>query len=196
MTSIEPPHGISDLSGQVGDIEAERAELAAERARLEAEKALVRQRRIREDQQPAVLDPSSAFVPEPARSPVQVIDSAGEEFETDVETGDVIRDTFGQPIPRWRHQTVDLDGELIQVRKPSPMALQAFSMAASRHTPDDLRQEMTTLFVRNHISPLSYGRLLTRMMNPDGNFTVEDFGRIFELIATLDTARPTGPSQL
>jgi hypothetical protein len=200
MATIEPPHGIEDLTGQVSDIETERAQLAQERAALEEEKALVRQRRIREDQQqPTVLEPTGEPVTqEPAASrpyAPAVVDSEGGEFEVDVETGEVIRDSFGAPIPKWKHQTVELDGEIIQVRKPAPQALQAFSMAISKYAPPQIQMDMANLFVKNHISPLSYGRLLARMMDPEESFTMEDFGRLIEKIATLDTARPIEPSR-
>ncbi|NKY48050.1 hypothetical protein [Nocardia cerradoensis] len=208
MATTEPPHGIEDLAGQVNDINveeeraqiaAERAKVAAERAALEHEQALVRQRRVREDQQqPTVLEPSGEPVaqePAPRSYTPAVVDSDGGEFEVDVETGEVIRDSFGQPIPKWKHQTVELDGEIIQVRKPAPQALQAFSMAISKYAPPQIQMDMANLFVKNHISPLSYGRLLARMMDPEESFTMEDFGRLIEKIATLDTARPIEPSR-
>ncbi|MGW5514235.1 hypothetical protein [Nocardia africana] len=199
MATTEPPHGIEDLTGQVSDIESERAQLAAERAALEEEKALVRQRRNREDQQPTVLEPTGEPVAqEPAAArpyTPAVVDSDGEEFEVDVETGQPILDSFGAPIPKWKHQTIELDGEIIQVRKPAPQALQAFSMAISKYAPPQIQMDMANLFVKNHISPLSYGRLLARMMDPEESFTMEDFGRLIEKIATLDTARPIEPSR-
>lgn len=206
MTNVEPPHGGPDLAGQVDSIEAERAQIAAERAKMAAERAeleqetaLVRQRRTREDEQrPRIVDGYNDDVMSPRvdapRSPA-VVDSDGEEYETDIETGELIRDGFGQPIPKWKHQTIELDGEVIQVRKPQAMALQAFSMASSEYTPKATQAKMMTLFVINHISPLSYERLLTRMMSGDDEFTVTDFGRVFEAIMTLDTGRPSGPSQ-
>lgn len=199
MTSFEPPSGMPDLAGQVTSIEDERAKAAAERAELDREWALVRQRRAQEDaRRPEVLEPSSEqFIPE--QDPVRpytpaVVDSNGEEFERDIETGEVILDGFGAPIPKWKHQTIEFDGEPLQIRKPAPQAIQAFAMAASKYTPNDIRIDMMNLFVKNHISPLSYGRLLARMMDPDDTFTVESFGRVIEKIATLDTGRPTGPS--
>jgi hypothetical protein len=198
MTNIEPPSGMADLNGQVNSIEADRAQLEREKAELEAEKALIRQRRFQEDQ-PQIIQPTGE--PSPVRTETPrpytpaVVDSDGEEYEVDIDTGEVILDGFGKPIPKWKHATVELDGELIQVRKPQPAALQAFSMAASKYTPDEIKVQMMTLFVQRHISPLSYQRMLERMMNPDDNFTVDDFGRVIEKIATLDTARPIEPSR-
>lgn len=198
MSSFEPPSGMPDLAGQVTSIEDERAQLARERAAFEADQALVRQRRAREDAQgPEVLEPTGERIMQESPRPYTpaVVDSNGEEYERDIETGEVILDGFGAPIPKWKHQTVDFDGEPLQIRKPAPQALQAFAMAASKYTPNDIRIDMMNLFVKNHISPLSYGRLLARMMDPDDTFTVDSFGRVIEKIATLDTGRPTEPSR-
>ncbi len=203
MTSYEPPNGFPDLAGQVDSVEAERAAAARERAAHDEQMALVRQRRAHEDQQhqqhPQVIGPDAEpfqpRTPEPSYAP-SVVDSEGSEFELDLDTGQPILDDAGKPIPKWPHQTIELDGQIIQVRKPRPEALQAVALATSKYTPAQMQNNLIGLFVQNHISPLSYGRLMVRMLNPEDNsFTVEDFGRLFQAIAALETGRPTGPSR-
>lgn len=217
MTSIDPPSGITDLSGQADDIARERAQLAAERVELEQAKALVRQRREREDR-PVILDPAGHEYPPAAAtaSTPAVIDPDGTEYELDedgnpqrdgegkpipvgeydrYEDGRVVLGDDGIPLPVWPHHTVTLKGHLIQVRKPKPEAAQAVALASGKYTPVQTQNDMVALFVRQHISPRSYAELLERMIDPDMDFTMADFGELFQQIATLDTARPTGPSR-
>jgi hypothetical protein len=205
MTNIEPPSGFPDLNGQSASIEderaaarAEREALAAERAALERDQALVRQRREREDQ-PQIIQPTGEpIAQEPAYANpstpavVNVEDSA---YEIDVDTGKPIIGSDGKPIPKWPYQTIDIDGYKIQVRKPRPEALSAVAMAGASVTPSKLQNELVTRFVKNHISELSFGTLLSRMMDPEDSFTMDDFGKLFTEIATLETGRPTGPSR-
>lgn len=222
MTTVEPPHGGEDLAAQTDDIEREREQLARERAQLERDQALVRQRRFTEDRaaRPEVFDPAAPYPPvdTPAPSPATpaVIDPDGTEYELNSigmpqldgdgnpipvgeyerdDQGLVILDSEGRPTPPWPYETVELNGHTIQARKPNPAALQAFSMGTSKYTPQKTQTEMVALFVRRHISERSYGELLEAMMDPDDSFAIEDFGTLMREIATLGTARPTGPSR-
>ncbi|WP_067671904.1 hypothetical protein [Nocardia miyunensis] len=223
MTTVEPPHGGEDLAGQVSDIEHERDQLARERAEFARDQALVRQRRFTEDQaahHPEVFDPAEPYppvdAPAPSRAAPAVIDPDGTEFELTAagvpqldgrgnpipvgeydrdDDGLAVLDSEGNPVPPWPYETVELHGRTIQVRKPNAAALQAFSMGVSKYTPDKIRTEMVSLFVQRHISERSYGELLVKMMDPDDPFTIEHFGNLMEKIATIGSARPTGPSR-
>ncbi|MBF6277086.1 hypothetical protein [Nocardia nova] len=203
MTTIEPPSGFPDLNGQANSVEDERAQLAREKAAFEQEMALVRQRREREDRQemvdgrPLVLEPTGDPVPQESAGPSipAVVNAEDSEYEIDIDTGKPIIGSDGQPIRKWPYQTIEIDGYKIQVRKPRPEALSAVAMAGSSVTPAKLQSDLITRFVKNHISELSFGTLLSRMMDPEDSFTMDDFGKLFTEIATLETGRPTGPSR-
>lgn len=215
----EPPSGVQDLASQTDDLERERAELAAEREALIREQALVRQRRV---ERPQVVEPIGPLPATPIAEPTEsaelgpVIDSDGTVYELDKDgqpvrdgegnpipageydrddDGVVVLDGDGKPLPPWTHGTLELHGMTIQARKPQPAALQAFSMAVSKHTPAKTQTDMVTLFVRSHISDRSYGDLLAAMMNPETAITIKIFGELMQKIATMGTARPTLPSR-
>lgn len=158
--------GIEDLAAQTEELERARAALDARAAELAAANANA----------PAVIDPDGA------------------EYELD-EKGAVLKAEDGTPVPKWTHDTVDLKGRTIQAKKPQTAALMAFTMATSKYTTAKVQNDMVALFVRNHISDRSYNDLLVAMMDPDDSFTMEDFGELMRLIATLGTARPTEPSR-
>ncbi|MCM6777946.1 hypothetical protein NDR87_31390 [Nocardia sp. CDC159] len=221
MTTFEPPHGGEDLASQTADVEREN--LARDRAHYERDVVLMRTRRADADAQRAredvaartlTVDEHGLMMPPPAVGPV--IDPQGREYELDAqgtplldgrgepipvgdydrdEHGVVVLDHDGNPLRPWPYDTVELQGRVIQARTPKPVALQAFSMATSKGTPPRLQNEMVAMFVRNHISDRSYNELLAAMMDPDDPFTIDHFGELMTKIATLGTARPTGPSR-
>lgn len=208
---FDPPSGIEDLDSQTEDLRREREE-------LEAAKELVRQRRQREDTaRTMAVDDTGTMVPPGTPGPGMpaVIDPTGAEYALDAQ-GEPLRDGQGKPVPKgdwemtddgqlwldedgapvplWQGETVDLYGHTVQVRKPLPQALQAFSMAASKYTKPKTQNNMITLFVRNHVSDRSFQELLAAMMDPNESITMEAFGDLMAKIATLGSARPTGPS--
>lgn len=108
-------------------------------------------------------------------------------------------DAYATPPPielgPWSGEVIEVAGREIQVRKPRPEALHAFSMAVSRYSPPEIQNNMVALFVRSHMSIESYEQLLYRMMDPDDTITMDHLGEVMRKIATLGTARPTGPSR-
>ncbi|BCK58388.1 hypothetical protein [Nocardia wallacei] len=221
---FEAPSGFDDLDSQVEDIARERAafeqEQALVRQRRAREDEAARRPAMTGDlpypgDQPRTMrvDDTGTMVP-PGMAPA-VIDPSGLEYELDSEgapvkdgkgelipkgewertdDGTVWLDDDGNPAPLWAYDTVELQGRTIQARKPNAAALQAFSMAVSKYTPQRTQNNMIALFVRNHISKRSYAELLQRMMDPDDPFTITSFGDLMAKIATLGSARPTGPS--
>jgi len=209
----------NDLEQEREALAAERAMFEQQRQ----EAALVRQRRqqVTAPIGPVVVnDPmGSALLPEginPTSEPGPVIDPTGQAYELDKDgqpvrdgngdpipageydrddDGVVVLDSDGNPAPVWKHGTIELHGMTIQARKPQPAALQAFSMAVSKHTPARTQTDMVTLFVRMHISDRSYGDLLAAMMNPDTAIDIKIFGELMSKIATMGTSRPTLPSR-
>lgn len=90
--------------------------------------------------------------------------------------------------------TIAVGGETIAVKRPNARALHVFTTAISRHAPKESQNNMVALFVRDHMSETDYERLLARMIDPDEtSVSLADLGRVMREIATLGTARPTGP---
>lgn len=172
-------------------------------------------RTMRVDDTGTMIPPGPAPGPWPGGMPA-VIDPTGQEYELDSEgaplkdgkgqlipkgewertdSGALWLDDDGNPSPVWAYDTVELQGRTIQARKPNAAALQAFSMAVSKYTPQRTQNNMVALFVKNHISKRSYTELLQRMMDPDDPFTIDSFGELMQKIATLGSGRPTEPSR-
>lgn len=146
----------------------------AEEAELASQLAEVRQRRA-------------------AAAPA-VIDSEGSEYEVDPETGAILLDDAGDPVPKWPHETVTIRGREIQIRAPKPAALQAFGLATAKGVPLMTQNKALATIVRKHISARSFEELQDAMMDPDDDFTLDDFQELVKEIATRGTGRPTGPS--
>ena len=105
-------------------------------------------------------------------------------------------DQDGNDVGAWQHQVISVDGMELEARTPSPQALQAFSSAISSSSPATLRNDMTSLFIRRHLSPESHEKLMEKLMDPDGSGTDErTLSRVLKAIATLGTGRPSGPSR-
>lgn len=182
-TGFEPAPGHDDLAAQAKAVEeAELAEALAE----------VRRRR-------AVTAETSDGEPVDGITPndklVAVIDPDGSEYEVDTETGAILLDDDGKPVPKWPHETVTIKGREIQIRAPKPSALQAFGLATTKGVPIDQQNRALGQIVRKHISARSFEELQDAMMDPDDPFEMEDFQELVKEIATRGTGRPTGPSK-
>jgi hypothetical protein len=200
MTTHEPPSGADDLAAQAEALAKERAAYDAEvaemmRARqqrvIDAGRAELDRERAELAKERSEIDSPTVV---PAGSPLAVIDPDGEEYDIGPD-GEVYRDDDGNPVPKWPHAVIPFKGIDVQVRAARPEALQAFGLATSKYAPEKVRSEMWALFVSNHISPRSYAELVKLMMDPDTEFTIADFSELTKQIATMNTARPTGPSQ-
>lgn len=85
-----------------------------------------------------------------------------------------------------KYHRIDHDGVSLEVRKPQPKALAAFSLATSKHVPQDVRNDMTGYFVYRHFSPESYELVFYRLMDPDDTkYTAETVGEIMRSIVAL-----------
>lgn len=97
--------------------------------------------------------------------------------------------------PSVGYRFVEIAGENIEVRVPNPKSLAVFTAAISKHASKNLQNDMIGLFVRRHVSTKSYEHMIYRMMDPDDEFEMRHFGELMRSIATVGTARPTGPSR-
>ena len=91
-------------------------------------------------------------------------------------------------IAVWPHQTMEFMGDELQVRKPTPQALAAFSLATSKYVSNQMRNDMTGMFISRHLSPESYERVFSRLMDPDDtDYTVNSIGEMMRAVIMLDT---------
>lgn len=88
----------------------------------------------------------------------------------------------------WQHQTLEFLGDHLEVRKPTSQALAAFSLSSSKYVSDQIRNDMTGLFINRHLSPDSYDRVFSRLMDPDDeDYTDETIGLLMRAIVELST---------
>ena len=84
------------------------------------------------------------------------------------------------------YSTLEYKGDKLQVRSPSQQALAAFSLSTSKYISSQVRNDMTGMFINNHLSPESYERVFSRLMDPDDDgYTVESIGELMRAIVEL-----------
>lgn len=106
----------------------------------------------------------------------------------DVEPQDVEVVPEADVVPEWPHQTIEFQGDVLQVRKPTPQALAAFSLATSKYVSNTMRNDMTGMFISRHLSPDSYERVFSRLMDPDDDeYTVDAIGQLMRAVVMLDS---------
>lgn len=139
--------------------------------------------------QPVVADPP------PAPTDSQVVNEvAADEPPTDPSTEVAISDdgnvvaladkfdiaTTGEV---WPHDTLEFKGDTLGIRLPTRQALAAFSLASSKYVSLNVKNDLTGLFIARHLSPESYGRVFSRLMDPDeDDYDVETVGELFNAI--------------
>lgn len=88
--------------------------------------------------------------------------------------------------PGWEHDRLELFGDNLAVRAPTQQALAGFSLSSSKYVPAEVKNDMTGLFIVEHLGPDSYGRIMQRLMNGDDeNYTTETIGLIMRAIVDL-----------
>lgn len=93
---------------------------------------------------------------------------------------------------RW--QDITVKGVTVRACKPGPAALKSLTAATNSSASAVFRNDMTTLFVQQHLHPDDWERVLVLMVDPAEDFDIRSLGEVMKSIATLGTARPTGPS--
>lgn len=96
----------------------------------------------------------------------------------------------------WKHHWLEFKGDKLGIRLPSRQALAAFSLASSKYIDLQVKNDLTGLFIARHLSPESYGRVFSRLMDPDeNNYTVDTVGALFNAIVTaaIKTDEPDTP---
>lgn len=139
---------------------------------------------------PAPAAPPLAAVPEPVAAPAEPVveqPSAEVAVAEPEPTAEVAVPDDG-PKP-WQHEFIEFMGDTLEIRKPTQQALSGFSLASSKHVDMQTKNDVFGLFIARHISPESYGHVMSRLMDPDD----PDYGNdtIGELVkALVETAVP------
>lgn len=94
--------------------------------------------------------------------------------------------------PGWEHQRISFAGDDLAVRAPTQQALAGFSLASSKYVSTEVKNDMTGLFIVEHIAPESYGRVMQRLMDADDpDYDTETLGQLMREIVTLTTSAVT-----
>lgn len=126
------------------------------------------------DPQPVTIDPEPAV---PADPEPEVIEKPSAEVATREAVGDIV------VAETWKHDWLDFRGDHLGIRSPTQQALAALSLASSKYVPLNVQNDITGLFIANHLSPDGYGRVFYRLMDPDdGEYTVETIGQLMRAI--------------
>lgn len=92
----------------------------------------------------------------------------------------------------WPHQRITFAGDDLAVRAPTTQALTGFSLASSKYVANEVKNDMTGLFIVEHIAPESYGRVMQRLMDGDDpDYTTETVGLLMRDIVMLTTEAVT-----
>jgi hypothetical protein len=85
----------------------------------------------------------------------------------------------------WAFDMLEFKGDLLGIRLPARQALAAFSLASSKYVSLGVKNDLTGLFIARHLSPESYGRVFSRLMDPDEtDYDVDTVGELFNAIVT------------
>lgn len=83
----------------------------------------------------------------------------------------------------WPHARLNFMGDELGIRKPTQQALAGFSLASSKYVRMETKNDITGLFIARHLSPVSYGRVFSRLMDPDDTaYTVDTIGELMKAV--------------
>ena len=145
------------------------------------------------------LNPPPAFDPDPNADPGIVL--ATDDRSPFTDDGEDVAEEPGTAValaPRvdvskldegWPHDWLEFKNDKLGIRLPTKQALAAFSLASSKYVSLGVKNDLTGLFIARHLSPESYGRVFSRLMDPDDEaYTVDTVGELFNAIvmASID----------
>ncbi|MCB1796717.1 MAG: hypothetical protein KDJ70_20280 [Candidatus Competibacteraceae bacterium] len=89
----------------------------------------------------------------------------------------------------WKYDFLEFKGDRLEVRKPTAQALAAYSLASSKYVSNQIRNDMTGLFISRHLSDASYEQVFSRLMDPDEEeYGLETIGDLMRKIVELSSA--------
>ncbi|MBV9871741.1 MAG: hypothetical protein JO214_14065 [Frankiaceae bacterium] len=116
-----------------------------------------------------IVTPEPVEEPEPTGTAVALV----EKFDVTT-TGEV-----------WPYEFLEFKGDKLGIRLPTRQALAAFSLSSSKYVSLGVKNDLTGLFIARHLSPESYGRVFSRLMDPDeDDYDVDTVGELFNAIVT------------
>ncbi|QIG58951.1 hypothetical protein SEA_ANCLAR_24 [Gordonia phage AnClar] len=106
--------------------------------------------------------------------------------KTEPVEGEVVRrDEVALP-GEWAHEKLEFKGDVLEVRAPTDQALTAFSLASGRYVPMEIKNDIVGLFVAKHLSSDSYGKVFSRLMDPDDtDYNPETIGELMRAIVGI-----------
>jgi hypothetical protein len=88
--------------------------------------------------------------------------------------------------PDWEHERIEYKGDDLAVRKPTMQALAAFQLSSGKYISGEKQNDMTGLFVDQHLAPDSYDRIMQRLMDPDDpSYTTKSVSEIMGMVVQL-----------
>ncbi|MEU9805426.1 hypothetical protein [Mycobacterium sp. NPDC050853] len=86
---------------------------------------------------------------------------------------------------QWAHDFLEFGGDKLGIRVPTPQAMSALSMGMGKYVPPKMQNDLSGLFIANHLSPESYEHIYSRLMNPDDvGYNANTIGELIGAILT------------
>lgn len=90
----------------------------------------------------------------------------------------------------WPHETIDMFGETWEVRAPAQQALTAVTLSSGKYVPQNVQNDIVSMFLHRHMSAKSFARLFERLSEPDDDeFGPGSLGEIMSALAQLAMQR-------
>lgn len=132
---------------------------------------------------PAPETPRQTETPDVDAAPDEVATS--EQPGTDVAVNNGHNGQLAIAETDWSHDKLEFNGDVLGIRKPTQQALVAFSLASSKHVSRETQNDIIGLFIARHLSPASYGRVFSRLMDPDDpDYSVETIGELMRAVVS------------
>ncbi|OHU29019.1 hypothetical protein [Mycobacteroides chelonae] len=91
---------------------------------------------------------------------------------------------------QWQHDFLVFGSDKLEIRVPTPQAMTALSMGLGRFVPPKVQNDISGLFIAQHLSADSYGHVYTRLMNPDdADYNVNTIGELIGAILNTGVER-------
>lgn len=131
--------------------------------------------------------PNPTPAPQEQEPPVQ-----GEVVQQGTEAA-VVERFDAEKTESWPYDWMEFKGDRLGVRLPTMQALAAFSLSTSKYVPAGQRNDLTGLFIARHLSPESYARVFSRLMDADDpDYDVDTVGDLFNAVVTAAVKRHEG----
>lgn len=91
--------------------------------------------------------------------------------------------------PDWKYERVEYKGDSLAVRKPQLQALAGFQLSAGKFISVEKQNNISGLFIDQHLAPETYDHVMQRMMDPDDEgYTMQTVAEIMGLLVDLAVA--------